>query len=68
MDPVADVCSFTCEQICDQLSDYLDGELDGRGLAAVEDHLRACTGCERFAGELAATIRALRQLGRAPCG
>ena len=67
MDRVADVHGLACEQIRDGLSGYLDRELDGCALAAVEAHLRACTGCERFAGELAATIRALRQLGRAPC-
>lgn len=67
MDRVADVCDFTCEQICDQLSDYLDGDLGGRALAAVEAHLRACIDCERFAGDLAATVYALRQLRRAPC-
>ncbi len=67
MDRVADGCSLSCEQICDRLSDYLDGDLDALLLAAFQAHLRACTCCGRFARELSATVRALRQLRPDPC-
>jgi anti-sigma factor RsiW len=53
---------MSCAWVAEHLSEYLDGELEGALAERVRRHLGACTGCARFAAELAATILALRRL------
>jgi anti-sigma factor RsiW len=60
MVPIADVPG--CEEVVDRLSELFDGELGEKEAARITLHLAACTGCARFAAELAATIDALHQL------
>lgn len=63
MVPIADVPG--CEEVLARLSELLDGELGEEAAARIVLHLAACTGCARFAAELAATIDALHRLR--PC-
>jgi anti-sigma factor (TIGR02949 family) len=54
------IAGLSCARVLEMLSDYLDGELAALDRARLEEHLRACEGCTRFASELRATVRALR--------
>jgi anti-sigma factor RsiW len=51
-----------CQRIADMLSDFLDEELGAGEQWEVTLHLEGCSGCARFAAELAATIGALQGL------
>jgi anti-sigma factor RsiW len=55
------VGGLRCSEVLGDLSEYLDGSLAPDVVAHIEDHLRGCDLCERFGGEMAATVRALRQ-------
>lgn len=55
------VGGLRCSEVLQELSDYLDGALEMQRLNQVEDHLRGCDLCERFGGEMSATVRALRE-------
>ena len=55
------VAGLWCHDVLATLSDYLDDELAAPDRARVEDHLRGCDACARFGGELAETVRTLRE-------
>lgn len=55
-----------CHQVLALLSDYVDDELDLKARQQVEKHLRGCSICERFGGEFAAMVGALRRELRQP--
>jgi anti-sigma factor RsiW len=50
-----------CGEVLERLPDLLSDELDPDDLAAVRAHLEGCDACERFGGEYAATVAALRR-------
>jgi anti-sigma factor RsiW len=50
-----------CHEVLARLSDYLDDELAASARNQIEDHLRGCDVCERFGGEFASVIKALRK-------
>lgn len=50
-----------CHEVLSMLSDYLDDDLEPFERGQVEDHLRGCDTCERFGGEFASAIKALRE-------
>jgi anti-sigma factor RsiW len=54
------IAGLTCADVLTALSDYVDGELTDEMRASVEQHVRACSNCERFGGMFAAVIRQLR--------
>ena len=54
------VAGISCGQVLANLSDYLDDELPPGSRRQIEDHLRGCSECARFGGELRSTVRALR--------
>ncbi len=59
-----EVAGIRCTAVMAELSDYLDRELSGARRAQIEAHVRGCDWCERFGGEFAAVVGALRrQLG-----
>jgi len=55
------VAGLMCGDVLARLSDYLDGELPDSDRHSVEEHLRGCDWCERFGGECAAIVGAMRR-------
>lgn len=55
-----EVAGLRCGQVLAGLTEYLAGGLDAAMRERVEAHVRGCAHCERFGGELAAAIRAIR--------
>ncbi len=55
------VAGLWCHEVLARLSAYLDEELAPAERAQVDDHLRGCDACARFGGELAGTVRSLRE-------
>jgi anti-sigma factor RsiW len=55
------VAGLRCSVVMERLSDYVDGELAPDARAQVEAHVRGCDWCERFGGEFASAVRALRE-------
>lgn len=55
------VAGISCREVLDDLSDYVDGQLPAPRVQRIRDHLKDCDRCERFGGELAAAVSALRQ-------
>lgn len=56
-----EVAGIRCGRVLEALPDYLEGELPPRRREAVEAHLAGCDVCERFGGEYASTVAALRR-------
>ena len=54
------VSGVRCSDVLELLPDYVDGGLAEGDVARVEGHLRGCDWCERFGGEYAATVAAIR--------
>lgn len=59
-----------CSDVLARLSDYVDGELPRAEVESIDIHLRGCDLCERFGGEFADAIKALRErlAGDVPAG
>ena len=61
------VAGIRCSEVLAELSDYVDGDLSKGRNVQVEAHLADCDWCERFGGEFAGTVKALRgALAEAP--
>jgi len=61
------VAGLHCGEVLADLSAALDGRLTAERIRRIEDHVRDCEACKRFAGELTASVRALREaLGEPP--
>lgn len=61
------VSGMRCSEVLAVLSDYLDDELGFTDRARVEQHVRACSVCERFGGRFSHVMHALREdLGAPP--
>ncbi len=60
------VAGIRCTEVLDDLSDYLDGELPETRARTIEAHLRGCSWCERFGGDFAEAVTALRTRLGAP--
>lgn len=56
-----EVAGLRCSEVLAGLSDYLDGDLEPAARAQVEEHLAGCDMCERFGGEMASTVAAVRK-------
>ncbi len=54
------VAGIRCNQVLGELSDYVDGDLAAQRIEQIEAHLAGCDWCERFGGEFAGAVRALR--------
>lgn len=61
-----EVAGIRCTEVLAGLAGYVDGELPPEQVARVEAHLRGCDWCERFGGEYAASVAALRRHLGAP--
>lgn len=55
------VGGLRCGEVLDSLPDFVDGTLAPERSRAVHEHLAGCDWCERFGGEYAAAIGALRR-------
>ncbi len=55
------VAGLFCFEVLERLSDYLDNELAADARENLEAHLRGCDWCERFGGEMAGLVKALRE-------
>lgn len=60
-DPDRSIAGLRCREVLERLSSYLDGELPAAETHQVEAHVAGCDWCEKFGGELASTVQALRQ-------
>ena len=54
------VAGLRCLDVLDLLPDYVDGELRAGTVDDVNAHLTECDHCERFGGQYASTVAALR--------
>jgi anti-sigma factor RsiW len=54
---------LNCDEFVELVTAYLDDALDDATRGRFEEHLAACTGCERYLDQIRATIA---QLGRLP--
>ena len=55
------VGGISCSDVLADLSDYLDDQLPAERRDQIDAHLRGCDTCERFGGQFAAIITALRR-------
>ncbi len=55
-----EVAGLRCSEVLADLGDYLDGELSPSRKATIDAHLSGCDICERFGGEYAGVVRALK--------
>ena len=61
------IAGLLCSEVLAALPDFLDEELPEDHKVRVEEHLRGCDWCERFGGEYASAVEALRTtLAEAP--
>lgn len=56
-----EVAGIRCAGVLERLSDYMDGALPPREAQQVEAHVMGCDWCERFGGEFAGAVAALRR-------
>lgn len=56
------VAGLRCAEVLEALPDYLEHALPPQGAQQVEAHLRGCDWCERFGGEYAGGVAALRRM------
>jgi anti-sigma factor RsiW len=54
------VGGMRCREVLTALPDYVDGTLDPETLQRVRAHVSGCDVCEKFGGEYAALVAALR--------
>lgn len=55
------VGGLRCTEVLEDLSEYLDGTLPAGSVDRINEHLLGCDLCERFGGDMAETVRALRE-------
>jgi predicted anti-sigma-YlaC factor YlaD len=60
------VAGLHCGEVQADLTESLDGRLSRERSLRVEEHLDECGECRRLSGEIAAAVRALRELPDEP--
>lgn len=55
-----EVAGLRCSEVLEALGDYLDGALSASRKATIDAHLSGCDICERFGGEYASVVQALK--------
>ena len=53
---------MNCHTLVELVTEYLEGALPEDERARLEEHLRACDGCQRYLQQIRATIRATGML------
>jgi predicted anti-sigma-YlaC factor YlaD len=56
------VAGFHCGEVLADLSEHLDGRLSREQALRISEHLQSCDGCRRLGDDIAALVRALREL------
>jgi predicted anti-sigma-YlaC factor YlaD len=54
---------LSCQELVELVTDYLEGALAAHEEALVVAHLRDCSDCLRYIGQIQQTTRLLAQLG-----
>jgi len=47
---------MTCQEVVEVVTDYIEHELDSESVAALEEHINFCDGCEAYLRQMRATI------------
>ncbi|HEV2855143.1 MAG TPA: zf-HC2 domain-containing protein [Thermoanaerobaculia bacterium] len=55
-----------CGEVQADLTESLDGRLSRERAQRIEEHLLECDGCRRLCDEIAAAVRAVRELPQEP--
>jgi anti-sigma factor RsiW len=53
---------MTCQELVELVTEYLEGRLPADKLAAFEEHLKGCNGCNRYIEQIRITIQAVGTL------
>ncbi len=62
MDPLDhEVAGLRCRDVLAELSEFIDGTLPDERKQQILAHLKDCDRCERFGGEVAGVVAALRR-------
>ena len=51
--------ALSCNEIVEMVTDYIEGDLDPPTVAALEEHLRVCPGCDRYVDQIRVTVSTL---------
>jgi anti-sigma factor RsiW len=51
--------ALSCNEIVEMVTDYIEGDLDPPTVAALEEHLRVCPGCDRYVDQIRETVSTL---------
>jgi len=51
--------ALSCNEIVEMVTDYIEGDLDPPTVAALEEHLRLCPGCDRYVDQIRETVSTL---------
>jgi anti-sigma factor RsiW len=60
------VAGLHCGEVLADLTEHLDGRLGRERALRIAEHLAGCPGCRRLGDEIAAVVRALRELPEEP--
>jgi anti-sigma factor RsiW len=60
------VAGLHCGEVLADLTEHLDGRLSRERALRVDEHLHACDSCRRLSDDIAAVVRALRELPEEP--
>lgn len=66
MEPERLFAGLHCGEVLADLTEHLDGRLGLDRALRIDEHLEACAGCRTLSEELAAVVRAVRQLPDEP--
>ena len=58
----ASAAQLRCQELVELVTDYLEGQLDPARVAALDEHLANCDGCDAYVEQMRQTVRALRGL------
>ncbi len=58
------VANVSCSEVLEELSLFADGQLPKERVKQLQEHVLGCHVCEQFGADFAATVGALRSLGK----
>lgn len=66
MDDERVIAGLHCGEVLVDLTEHLDGRLSRERELRIDEHLQGCDACRRLGEEIAAVVRALRELPEEP--